>query len=262
MNKPDWFKFFPLRWLNSAVVRSMSPAGRGAYIALIAEAWHQTPPGSVPDNEAELADLARVSASCWKKVSAEVRRAFVRRDDGRLHQPFMSDSIAPDGYGKIEKNRAAAVARWAPKANADAMQTHSGRNAPPNAAQCHQEERRVEGEPEESRGDGRNGGGGGGFGVEVQEKGATVSLTPRQVELYRMIQPRPSWMPTGKGWLDKVTCRRLACLKTTCPLLIADALAEAKDKRNTANNPAGIVFDRLNDPDPGLLEALSAQEPA
>lgn len=98
---------------------------------------------------------------------------------------------------------------------------------------------------------------GGGAGGEV------VRVTPRQAEMYRLIVDTPSWTVQNGvpgPWIDQVTARQLACLPTTTPALIAHAVKEARQKRNTLDNPAGLVVKRLRHPDPGLLEALAAQE--
>lgn len=151
MKKPDWFKFYPEKWKASRTVRRMSLAARAVYFDLLCEAWHQVPPGTVPNDDAALAELADVKPSVWAKVGDEVRKAFVVGPDGRLHQKFMVEVIAPIGYGRSEKNKVAAEKRWGvepPKADANAMHMHSKCNASEIPMQCHQEEER---EKEESK---------------------------------------------------------------------------------------------------------------
>lgn len=147
--KPDWFKFYVEKWRGSKAVRAMSPAGRGAYMDLLGEAWHQDPPGSVPDDDDALAELAGVSPAMWKRLRKEVLRAFEKREDGRLYQKFMADVIVPTGYGKVESARAAAQKRWdaeAEKAKAKAPIPDASALQPHVHTQCHQEERRGESE--------------------------------------------------------------------------------------------------------------------
>lgn len=92
--------------------------------------------------------------------------------------------------------------------------------------------------------------------------GGVIELTVSQVALYRTILAKPAWMGQDDAWIDAVTARTLACLPTTTPALIAHAVKEARAKRKTLTNPAGLVVKRLRNPDPGVLQSISAQESA
>lgn len=186
MKKPDWFKFYPEKWRSSRTVRRMSLAARAVYFDLLCEAWHQVPPGTVPNDDAALAELADVKPSVWAKVGDEVRRAFVVGEDGRLHQPFMVEVIAPAGYGKSEKNRAAAAARWGPKPDADAMHVHSERNASENGVQCHQEERESKSKN-----------------LRTTREAGSLETAPFEPATYEV----PLWWPPAKVKLDAWSAR-------------------------------------------------------
>jgi len=266
VNKPDWFKFYPSKWLASKAVLRMSPAGRGAYMSLLCEAWSQTPPGSVPDDDGWLAEHASVTAKVWAKVSAEVRKAFVKsEEDGRLYQPFMAGPIAQAAYGKSEKAKAAANKRWHPPTDAYAMQTHSECNAGGMPTQCHQER---EGEEErESEGEERvSAAVAAGIRGEVQERGAeaanTFGMSVAQLGMYSRIVARPVWLPEDREWIDHPTARRLALRSTSTPAHVAYWLDRAKARRKEVRdvNLAGFVIGKLDKPDMALVEALATQE--
>ena len=55
---------------------------------------------------------------------------------------------------------------------------------------------------------------------------------------------RPEWLPTGKPWIDKPECARLARLPLTQDH-VDDAYRAGKDGRLTLDNPAGLVIQKL-----------------
>lgn len=64
--KPFWFAFNVTDWLSSKSVRMMSLAERGAYIGLLATAWGEDVPGTLPANEDTVRRLAEMSPDDWK----------------------------------------------------------------------------------------------------------------------------------------------------------------------------------------------------
>lgn len=114
--KPDWFPAYVPRFLASDTILRMSTEAVGAYFFLLLRAWHQEPPGTVPDDDSVLASWARLSLSRWKRVREDVLRAFVKGEDGRWHQLTMK-TIAAKSYSLMEQRRQAG------KASANARST-------------------------------------------------------------------------------------------------------------------------------------------
>ncbi len=62
-----------------------------AAVMLWAAAWHQIPAGSLPEDERELAGLAKVDPRKWAKVRSMALRQWVLCSDGRLHHPVIAE---------------------------------------------------------------------------------------------------------------------------------------------------------------------------
>lgn len=91
----------------------------GAYFLLIMDYWKNGPP---PDDDAVLAQIARMSADAWSK-SSSILRAFFKQTDGVLvHTRIDREKL--DAEGKKAKNsskaKAAAASRWAKDAPSNA----------------------------------------------------------------------------------------------------------------------------------------------
>ena len=74
--KPFWFAFNTSAWLSSKSVRMMSLAERGAYIGLLATAWGEDHPGTLPADEDELRRLAEMSPADWAVSSRVLLAVF------------------------------------------------------------------------------------------------------------------------------------------------------------------------------------------
>lgn len=80
--RAPWFPFYPSDWLASASVATMTHLERSAYIDLLCHEWNQ-PDCGLPDDDAQLAALARVTTSQWAKAAPRIRARF-SAVDGRL----------------------------------------------------------------------------------------------------------------------------------------------------------------------------------
>lgn len=88
---------FPAMLLDVVRLRDSSLALKAsgdefmAAVMLWAAAWHQVPAGSLPDDERELAGLARSDPRKWAKVRAMALRGWVLCSDGRLHHAVIAE---------------------------------------------------------------------------------------------------------------------------------------------------------------------------
>lgn len=80
--KAYWFAFNPSDWLSAKAVRMMSLAERGAYIGLLATAWGEDRPGTLPADEDELRRLAEMSPAEWAVSSRVLLAVFPLADCG------------------------------------------------------------------------------------------------------------------------------------------------------------------------------------
>lgn len=89
MNRYPYFPFYPNDFISDDNVDSMSTLGLGAYIRLLCKAWHQELVATLPNDDAKLAQWAKLSQDQWATVRDEVLLAFTLGRDGRLHQKRM-----------------------------------------------------------------------------------------------------------------------------------------------------------------------------
>ena len=113
-------------WIPIYVADYLADTGRltteqhGAYLLLIFDYWRN---GALPDDDATLARVCRLTTDAWSMHSALLRGFFFKGEDGMLHQKRIDAEIA-----KAQLNRAASISR-AQKA----AQARWSKNAPSNA---------------------------------------------------------------------------------------------------------------------------------
>lgn len=106
----------------------LNGAQHGAYLLLIMEYWRNGPP---PDNDAELAAIARTDLKLWRKDVGPVVRRFFEVKEGSLRHKRIDLEIAK-AHENSNKRRAAAQARWEQegcKPDASASVVHTESNA-------------------------------------------------------------------------------------------------------------------------------------
>jgi uncharacterized protein YdaU (DUF1376 family) len=92
----------------------------GAYLLLIFDYWRN---GPLPDDDAVLAQVCRLTADAWSMHQAVLRGFFTKAADGLLHQKRIDAEIS-----KAQVNRAVSVSRAKKAAEA-----RWGKDAPSNA---------------------------------------------------------------------------------------------------------------------------------
>ena len=63
----------------------MGGRGVNAYMFLLCEAWLQDPPGSLPNDEDLLMEMARVTPDEWRVIWPVLKPKFELNGDGRIH---------------------------------------------------------------------------------------------------------------------------------------------------------------------------------
>lgn len=81
--KNPYFPFYVRDWLCSRRVLAMSGDAVKAYVYLLAESWLQEPRGTLPQNDEELASMARVSVSTWEDIKGQVLQHY---KEGECHE--------------------------------------------------------------------------------------------------------------------------------------------------------------------------------
>lgn len=98
------------KWLCSDTVRTLHRmGGRGvnAYMFLLCEAWLQEPPGSLPNDEDLLIEMARVTSSEWAQIWPVLKPKFEQNGDGRIHNAELNR----EAQARAVKQRAG-KSRW------------------------------------------------------------------------------------------------------------------------------------------------------
>jgi uncharacterized protein YdaU (DUF1376 family) len=89
MAKAPYFPLMVRDWLCSRRVLSMSGDGVKAFMYLLCEAWLQEPRATLPQNENELASMARVTMDVWQRIKTELMQHFdvgkCNEHSGRLY---------------------------------------------------------------------------------------------------------------------------------------------------------------------------------
>lgn len=96
--------------------------------------WHETPPGSLEDDEDVLMDFAMCKERRWPEVREVVLRNWVKCSDGRLYHPTVAEVVAFAWESKLTQRSRTLKATAASKAKRDALRDGSerGDDAPPN----------------------------------------------------------------------------------------------------------------------------------
>lgn len=85
----------------------MGGRGVNAYMFLLCEAWLQNPVGSLPNDEALLIEMARISKEEWDQYWPVMRHKFESDGNGRIYnQELLNEANTRDS------KRKAGAARW------------------------------------------------------------------------------------------------------------------------------------------------------
>lgn len=108
MSNPDtWMPLYVSRYLGDT--GHLTVAEHGAYLLLLMQYWVR---GPLPDDDRQLAIMAKTDIKVWRKgIGQTIRQFFIVRDDGRLHQK-RADAELAKADEIIQKKRAAANTRW------------------------------------------------------------------------------------------------------------------------------------------------------
>ena len=87
-----WMRLDVIRLMDSDLFALSSGDEFKAAVALWCKSWHQTPAGSLPDDDRVLAHLSG-AGSRWKKLRAMALRGWVKCSDGRLYHDVIADQV-------------------------------------------------------------------------------------------------------------------------------------------------------------------------
>ncbi len=102
------FPFMPLhvaRLRDSDLAAEGDPEGCWYAVLLWCAAWHQSPAGSLPDNDAVLTKLCGLGrdSRTFRKHRADALRGFVLCDDGRLYHPVIAEQVLSGWESKLRQ---------------------------------------------------------------------------------------------------------------------------------------------------------------
>jgi uncharacterized protein YdaU (DUF1376 family) len=128
------FDYFPLFYRQLLIdTADMTTLEFGAYMRLLLHAWDQQPAGTLPSDGTTLARIARVAEDTeWSKVSRAVLSRFKPGGKGRIRQKKMCEVYA-DLQNRAKSKRDSGIngakARWDKNKHANALRSHTDRNA-------------------------------------------------------------------------------------------------------------------------------------
>ena len=76
MAKSPAFQFYVRDWICSRKVACMTGDQVKAYLYLLCEAWLQEPRATLPNDDRELAEMARVDSELWEQMKESILRCF------------------------------------------------------------------------------------------------------------------------------------------------------------------------------------------
>lgn len=113
MKKPRAFLFDVADWLGSFTVEEMTGDQVKAYIYLLCRSWHETLIATLPNDDARLAKMARVSLSRWEEIKPEILAQFKSNGNGRIYNQRLQKEAF---YCK--RRAAAGASGWTPERRA------------------------------------------------------------------------------------------------------------------------------------------------
>ena len=97
-----WMPFYAVDYLADTM--HLNTLQHGAYVLLLMHYWRTGRP--LPDEDARLAAIAKMSERDWRKIAPTIRE-FFRADEGRLHQKRADIEIAKQEQISIKRADAA-----------------------------------------------------------------------------------------------------------------------------------------------------------
>ena len=119
-------------WIGDYLADTMHLTGpeHGAYLLLLMHSWRN---GPLPDDDRQLAAIARTDRAAWKDIGPTIRTFFQATPAGLVQKRLEAEraNAASNAERRTEAARTAATKRWHGNANAmpDACATHAPSNA-------------------------------------------------------------------------------------------------------------------------------------
>lgn len=117
-----------LRLTRSGLTAHASSDEFRCAVLLWCESWTQLPGSSLPDDDDELAHLAHVSRTRWRKIRRGAMRGWIKCSDGRFYHPVVSEKAREAWVGRV-KQRERAHRRWENAKNPPENSEQTGKNS-------------------------------------------------------------------------------------------------------------------------------------
>jgi len=76
-------------WLGSNTRARMSHQQRDVYLTLLFRSWYETPAGTLPNDQDELAMMGGVDFETWERIKGPILAKFDSDGNGRVFNPRM-----------------------------------------------------------------------------------------------------------------------------------------------------------------------------
>ena len=93
----DYMPLYINKFLTANAVEEMEGKQRSAYLMLLARAWQQTPPASIPDDDKSLARWTGMNADEWKENREAIVKPFTKGPDG--------EALSEVSFGGLDRSR-------------------------------------------------------------------------------------------------------------------------------------------------------------
>jgi hypothetical protein len=99
------------RLFGSEFHARVSDAAWRAGMTLWLKSFHQTPAGSLPNDEVALTRLAELGrdTKTWRRISAEAKRGWIECDDGRLYHRVVAEKVLEAWLEKLAQRKSSAA---------------------------------------------------------------------------------------------------------------------------------------------------------
>ena len=125
-SKLPCFLFNVRDWLCSPSVARMTDKQVRVYLNLLCYSWLENPRATLPNDQAQLAQLARLSEEEWNEIKGPILAKFISDGNGRIfNERLMEESDYND------KKRRAGKARWEANVEAKEEQTQKQKASRP-----------------------------------------------------------------------------------------------------------------------------------
>jgi uncharacterized protein YdaU (DUF1376 family) len=109
--KAPYMPLYVKEWLLSRKILAMPGPCVKAYLYLLCESWRQEPRATLPNDDAELCDMARCGQAEWVLIKPVIMERFILCENNRIYAKFLFDVSCKQLKNQRPKNKNAHKSR-------------------------------------------------------------------------------------------------------------------------------------------------------